>query len=301
MAASPTGTNSKQKGEDLDQVPPFTILRPKTQSAPIVFASPHSGNHYPKAFVNSSQLDPIALRRSEDAFVDELYDVSVKFGAPLLKANYPRAYVDLNREPFELDPNMFADVLPSYVNTDSARAAAGLGTVAKLVTNGSNIYGDKLNFEEIRNRIEKLYHPYHAALRKLIDDTQSIFGACLLIDCHSMPSIGGPMDTDSGTTRTDIILGDRFASSCAEWVTNLAQTTLEKEGFIVRRNRPYAGGFTTHHYGEPNKRIHTLQIELNRELYMDEENITRLDDMANVKQRLQPLIERLCAINSDRL
>lgn len=301
MGASETEADQNKMKESSEQGSPFTILRPKTQNAPVVFASPHSGNQYPKEFLDLALLDPIALRRSEDAFVDELYEAAVKFGAPLLKANFPRAYVDPNREPFELDPKMFDSTLPSYVNVDSARAVAGLGTVAKVVTNGTNIYPHKLNFEEVRSRIESLYHPYHGALRQLIEETRSIFGACLLIDCHSMPSIGGPMDTDPNYSRTDIILGDRFSSSCSEWITNMAQDSLEEEGFVVRRNRPYAGGFTTLHYGAPKTRVHTLQVELNRVLYMDEKNITRLDEMADIKRRLQPLIERLCDINPERL
>jgi N-formylglutamate amidohydrolase len=301
MGASLTYVDHDDYWNGTGSVTPFSILRPESHKAPVVFASPHSGNHYPKDFIDAAILDPVKLRRSEDAFVDELYESVIRFGAPLLKAHFPRAYVDPNREPFELDPKMFKGILPAYVNSSSARAAAGLGTIAKVVTNGANIYAHKLDFEEVRTRIEALYHPYHAALRQLIDETRTHFGACLLIDCHSMPSIGGPMDCDQGDSRTDIILGDRFSSSCASWITDIAQTSLEQEGFVVKRNRPYAGGFTTLHYGQPSMRVHTLQIELNRVLYMNEEDITRLDAINTIKERLQPMIERLCAIDPDKL
>jgi N-formylglutamate amidohydrolase len=293
--------NDGQMPPTLNDSVPFTILHPENRSAPVVFASPHSGNVYPQDFVDNALLDPIALRRSEDAFVDEIYDSCLIFGSPLLKANFPRAYLDPNREPYELDPAMFESKLPSYVNVDSPRARAGLGTVAKMVTNGSNIYRDKLDFEEVRSRIENLYHPYHGALRQLIEETRHQYGTCLLVDCHSMPSIGGPMDNDQGNTRTDIILGDRFGSSCAPWITDLAQSILEKEGFIVKRNRPYAGGFTTHHYGTPADHVHALQIELNRALYMNEESVTRLPELEDIKKRIESLIKQLCSIDPQRL
>lgn len=280
---------------------PYSILRPKKQTSPVIYASPHSGNIYPEDFIERAKLDSVTLRRSEDAFVDELYENCVKYGSPLLKANFPRAYVDPNREPYELDPDMFEDRLPSYVNVDSQRALAGLGTVARMVTNGADIYPDKLQFSEVRNRIETLYHPYHAALRQLIEETRTTFGACLLIDCHSMPSIGGPMDTDPGLSRTDIILGDRFGSSCAEWITDLVHKTLKKEGFVVKRNRPYAGGFTTQHYSDPAHNIHTLQIEINRYLYMNEETVTRLPELQNIRLKLQAVIEQLSRLDAESL
>lgn len=276
---------------------PYTLVMPKTLRVPVIFASPHSGANYPESFKEASKLDPVSLRRSEDAFVDELYDQCVAFGAPMIKSNYPRAFVDLNREPFELDPQMFDGRLPKYVTTQSARVSAGLGTVAKVVTNGNEIYNRKLSFEEVRARIEGIYHPYHNALKDLIDQSLDQFGCCLLVDCHSMPSIGGPMDDDQGSNRTDIVLGDRFGTSCAGWITDLAQLRLQQENFVVRRNRPYAGGFTTDNYGQPEKNVHALQIELNRVLYMNEVSVTRLKSLGEVKQRLLPLVKSLCEID----
>lgn len=299
--SAPSHEDNQQQGYGTSSANPLTILRPKAQKSPVIYASPHSGNQYPDDFVKNALLDPVALRRSEDAFVHEIYEACIDFGSPMLRANFPRAYVDANREPYELDPNMFQDRLPSYVNTDSQRALAGLGTIAKVVTNGAHIYKEKLQFSAVRERIETLYHPYHAALRQLIEETRGQYGACLLIDCHSMPSIGGPMDNDDGNSRTDIILGDRFGTSCSEWISDFAQEILENQGFVVKRNRPYAGGYTTYHYGMPDQRVHTLQIELNRELYMDEENITRLPELEVIKKKFAVLIEKLSTITADQL
>ena len=190
------GTSDAPVAEPIGKQKPFEVLAPKDQTIPLVFASPHSGRSYPPDFVKASRLTPIMLRRSEDSFVDELFAEAPTFGAPLLRANFPRAYVDPNREAYELDPSMFEDQLPEFVNTNSIKVLAGLGTVARVVTNGEEIYKEKLQFAEIKSRVKSSYFPYHAALRELIKKTRIRFGICILIDCHSMPSIGGPMDND---------------------------------------------------------------------------------------------------------
>jgi N-formylglutamate amidohydrolase len=255
--------------------PPFEVLAPPSQELPLVVASPHSGAHYPPEFVASSRLDAVALRRSEDSFIDEIFGAAPALGAPLLRALFPRAYVDPNREPYELDPAMFADSLPGFANTRSPRVAAGLGTIARVVATGRDIYRDKLRLAEALERIQALYQPYHGALRRLISETREAFGCCILIDAHSMPSIGGPMDSDAGRQRVDVILGDVHGASCAPLVTEMAEQTLRELGYAVTRNNPYSGGFTTQNYGRPRRGIHALQIEINRGLYMDEETITR--------------------------
>ncbi len=275
----------------------YAIVAPSTQTAPLVFASPHSGQHYPPEFIAQSRLDPLALRRSEDAFVDELFAAAPACGAPLLKAHFPRVYVDPNRQPYELDPAMFEDPLPDYVNANSPRVAGGLGTVARVVTSGEEIYRHKLRFADIRERIQAHYFPYHEALRQLLDMTRETFGAYLLIDCHSMPSVGGPMDSDPGAPRVDFVLGDCYGTSCAPRVTDLAERTLKDLGFVVRRNTPYAGGYTTRHYSEINNGGHALQIEVNRALYMNEDAIERLGYMRNAIDATTRLIEALTAID----
>ncbi|MGY8990720.1 MAG: N-formylglutamate amidohydrolase [Rhodospirillales bacterium] len=274
----------------------FEIHRPATQTIPLVFASPHSGAFYPPEFIAASTLDPLHLRRSEDAFMDQIFAAASAYGAPLIAANYPRAFVDPNREPYELDPDMFSDPLPDYANTASPRVAGGLGTVASVIANGEDMYGDKLPYAEAERRIESYYKPYHAALTDLLAETQEKFGAYLLIDCHSMPSIGGPMDDDPGRQRIDFVLGDGYGTSCNPAVTHHAEATLKDLGFVVTRNNPYAGGFTTRHYGYPAQNQHTLQIEINRVLYMDERAITPGPGFQPLIAKVNQLIEALAQV-----
>ena len=271
----------------------WDLLSPGLQSMPVVFASPHSGTDYPSEFVARSRLDPIALRKSEDSFVDEIFAGVTGEGAPLLRALFPRAYIDPNREPFELDPAMFSEALPDYANTRSPRIAAGLGTIARVVANGEEIYRDKLRFADALERVERLYRPYHAALSRLIAATEGRFGLAVLIDCHSMPSIGGPMDEDAGRSRFDMVLGDCHGSSCAPALTQLVERFLIGCGYQVARNNPYAGGFTTRHYGTPGARVHALQIEINRALYMNETVIERLPAIARVRADMTALAAHL--------
>jgi N-formylglutamate amidohydrolase len=278
--------------------PTFSIIRPAEQTVPLVFASPHSGDAYPPEFVSSVNLRFNVLRRSEDAFVDRLFQAATEHGAPLLKAHFPRVYVDPNREPYELDPGMFDSPLPEYVNRRSPRVAAGLGTVARVVATGEDIYARKLSFEEARRRIELNYFPYHQALSQLLADTHARFGCYLLVDCHSMPSVGGPMDADPGSRRLDFVLGDCFGTTCATAIVDLAEQSLQARGHTVHRNVPYAGGFTTRHYGRPAERKHALQIEVNRALYMDEARIEPSSALPAIAADLTLLIAALARATS---
>jgi N-formylglutamate amidohydrolase len=262
------------------------VVEPDEQRVPLVFASPHSGQDYPPEFVGASKLSPLQLRRSEDAFIDRLFAAAPASGAPLLRAHFPRVYIDPNREPFELDPTMFDAALPNFVNASSPRVAAGLGTIAKVVANGEEIYRGKLAFAEAQRRIDTHYFPYHATLQRLLDATRQRFGCYLPIDCHSMPSVGGPMDADPGLRRLDIVLGDCFGTACSPDVTALAEAALRAQGFAVRRNVPYAGGYTTRHYARPGDGLHALQVEVNRALYMDELRILPTAGMARVTAAL---------------
>ena len=263
---------------------------PARQTAPLVFASPHSGTRYDPAFVASSRLDERNLRRSEDSFVDEIFAGAPARGAPLLCALYPRAYLDPNREPYELDPEMFSEPLPSHVKTRSDRVRAGFGTIARLVASGAEIYAAKMPFAEAERRIDTLYRPYHRALEGLVEATLRDFGAAFLLDCHSMPSVGGPTDRDRGTPRPDIVLGDRFGASCEPAVVAAAERIFGDLGFSVRRNEPYAGAFTTAHYGQPSRRVHAIQIEVNRRLYMNEATVARSRDLPGLKRRMNRFI-----------
>ncbi len=275
----------------------WEVLAPEHQTAPLVFASPHSGTRYPPDFVASSPLDLRSLRRSEDSFVDELFAAAPGLGLPLLRALFPRAYIDPNREPFELDPAMFADDLPAYANTQSSRVAAGLGTIARVVSSGQEIYGGKLKFADAAGRINDNYRPYHKALKDLLDDTRERFRCYVLIDCHSMPSVGGPHDPDAGRARADFVLGDAFGASCGEVVIRLAERVLESQGYAVVRNKPFSGGFSTRHYGRPSLGMHAMQIEANRALYMDEAAIKPNDGMAGLIEHLNELIAALAGLS----
>ena len=276
----------------------YVIDRPLRQTAPTVFASPHSGRHYPMEFVAASRLDATAIRRSEDAFIDHLFASAPKHGAPLISARFPRAYVDVNRDPFELDPDMFEDPLPDYADISSPRVAAGLGTVARVVASGSDIYRTKLRVADALDRIECCYKPYHAALGRLIEDTRRHFGICLLVDCHSMPSAGGQLEHGSGGRRVDMVLGDRHGAACAPQIVELAERTLTELGYKVLRNAPYAGGYTTRHYGRPATGTHALQLEINRALYMDEARIRRSAGFAALAGDLAVLVRALTQVDA---
>ena len=280
-------------------VPPWRLLAPAEQTAPVVFASPHSGRDYPPEFIAASRLNVVSLRGSEDAFIDEIFAAAPDFGAPLLCARFPRAYVDANREAFELDPAMFTDPLPDYVNTRSPRIAAGLGTIARVGTDGEDIYHEPLRFEDALGRIEALYRPYHKALQGLLQATQERFGGCLLVDCHSMPSgqLAPELGAGDGNKPADMVLGDCFGTSSAPAVTDIAKAALEASGFTVALNKPYAGGFTTHHYGRPREGVHVLQVEINRALYMDEKLVRRGPGLPALKCRLGPLMRALANID----
>ncbi|MCP1334833.1 N-formylglutamate amidohydrolase [Futiania mangrovi] len=266
--------------------PAVEVLHPAAQTVPIVLSSPHSGDVYPSEFLAASDLDPLALRTSEDAFVDDLFSGGLALGMPMVRATFPRAYLDVNREAYELDPTMFADPLPAHVNTRSPRVASGLGTIARRVGGGRAIYRRKLRFDEAEARIVRCYRPYHAKLSRLLAETRDRFGAAVLIDCHSMPSVGGFSDLDAGEARPDIILGDRHGTACAPDLIARAEAAFRSLGLSVVRNRPYAGGFNTQNYGRPGERVHAFQIEVRRDLYMDEARIVPNSGYDGLKTRL---------------
>ncbi len=279
--------------------PPFEVIQPARRAGPFVFASPHSGDHYPPAFVATSPLAPAMLRRSEDAFVDRLFASAAAAGAPLIHARYARVFLDVNREPYELDPAMFEEPLPAHANTSSLRVAGGLGTIARVVAEGAEVYGAKLALAEIESRLELIYRPYHEALAGLLRRARETAGHGFLIDCHSMPSIGGPGDGDGGRRRPDIVLGDRFGTTTSAEFVEWARQAFREAGFVVARNNPYAGGFTTHHYGRPAEGQHALQIEINRALYMDELEIAPNDGFDDVANRLSQVVARLVAFEPE--
>lgn len=244
-----------------------------------------------------SRLDRHALRQSEDSYVDLLFDAAPAHGAPLLRALFPRAWVDVNRSRDELDQRMFADPLPASADTRSNRVRAGLGVIPRIVADGQDIYNRKLKFFEARRRLADCYDPYHLALGRLIADARSRFGCAVVIDCHSMPSAGGAPFRD-GERAIDIVLGDRFGASCAPGVLALVEQALASSGYLVSRNAPYAGGHVASAYGRPTEGVHVLQIEINRGLYLDEKRIARTDGFDRLRRNLQKLVAELARISS---
>jgi N-formylglutamate amidohydrolase len=276
----------------------FEVLTPGEQTRPFVFGSPHSGSDYPSGFLEQSRLDQRRVRLSEDAYVDRLFAHVPAAGAPLVRAHFPRAYLDVNREPYELDPRMFSEKLPAFVNSRSPRVAAGLGTVPRVVSDGEEIYSGPITVAEALWRIEKLYKPYHAALRRLLAATHVRFGCAVLVDCHSMPSNYRGQDPRH---RADFVLGDRHGTSATRALTDVAANTLGDQGYRVGVNKPYAGGFITEHYGRPARGLHALQIEINRALYMDEKTLEPHAGMERLAADIQVLTERLMALPCELL
>lgn len=274
----------------------FDLLRPAQHSVPLVFVSAHSGRDYSTDFLAATRLDATTLRKSEDAFVEELFAAAPGLGAPLLAARFPRAWCDANREAWELDPGMFDEPLPDWVNSASPRVGAGLGTIARVVANGEAIYRHRLSFREAELRVRLSWEPFHAALAALICETRDRFGACLLVDCHSMPSPAGPTG-GQGIEAPQFVLGDAHGSSCAPRATRAMEMLLQGQGFRVRRNDPYAGGYITRHYGHPSENTHAIQIEIARGLYMDEERVERAQHFGVFRAQMELLVRSLVGLD----
>ena len=278
--------------------PAFETIRPRRLTAPLVFNSGHSGRDYPQRFLDMTRLDHLSIRQSEDAFVDELFGRAPHLGAPLLRAHFPRAYLDVNREPWELDPQMFCEpLLSERFNTTSPRVAAGLGTLARVVAENKPIYRDRLTLDDACTRIEGIYLPYHATLQRLLSEALTQFGVAILIDCHSMPRL-----TRSGDKAApDIVLGDRYGTTCSPVLMDLVETMFSGAGLKVARNRPYAGGYATRTYGRPQYGCHALQIEISRHLYMNEVTLARNEGFDAIRQLTERLIFALIGLDLTQL
>ncbi len=280
---------------------PIDILKPVSGLVPVVLSSPHSGQVYPDAFLRDVRLNMQQLRRLEDAFVDCLFDTAPDLGIPMLRARFARAYVDANREAYEFDADMFDEAMPDHVNLGSVKAKAGLGTIPSRI-GGQAIYRSKLALKEAERRIAAAYRPYHQALQRLIEEGRRQFGQVLLLDCHSMPSFstnGVLVNGAQGSGLIDFALGDRFGRSCAPVVVHGAEAFLRAKGFRVARNRPYAGGYITARYGQPEVGIHALQIEVRRGLYMTEKTMSLHENISELKSVLRELMAWLIEMTSD--
>ncbi|MFI4934386.1 MAG: N-formylglutamate amidohydrolase [Caulobacterales bacterium] len=279
----------------VEEAAPYRLTRPApgARTTPVIFASPHSGRNYPPAMMAASLLGPSAIRRSEDALVDQLIAAAPAHGHALIAAEFARAYLDVNREPWELDPAMFEDELPAFARGRTARVAAGLGAIARIVCEGQEIYARKLTFAEAEARVRSVHHPYHAALAELIGETKGRFGLALLIDCHSMPAAAAQGRDGEAW---DIVLGDRFGAACSGSITRFVEGQLEAMGYRVARNAPYAGGYTTEHYGRPSRRVHALQIEISRALYFDEAEMRPTAGFDRLARDLERLAAALAGV-----
>jgi N-formylglutamate amidohydrolase len=271
---------------------PYRLTQADAAATPVICASPHSGRIYPLAMMAASQLDRRAIRRSEDAHVDDLIAAAPGFGHSLIAAQFARAFIDVNREPWELDPAMFEDELPAFAKARTARVAAGLGSIARIVCEGQEIYARKLTFAEAEDRVRQVHQPYHAALTALIAETKAARGLAILIDWHSMPAAAA---SGRNGEPCDFVLGDRFGAACANAVPDLVERELSAMGYRVARNTPYAGGYTTEHYGRPGRKVHALQIEINRALYFDEGAMQLTEGFATLQRDLQRLFAALAA------
>jgi N-formylglutamate amidohydrolase len=271
----------------------YRLRMPEVPASSAVFSSPHSGAEYPPSFLARSRLDRRQIRSSEDAFVDELFASAPGAGAPLIAARVPRACVDLNRAPDELDPALIVGASRRTVNP---RIAAGLGVIPRVVAEGRAIIDGKLPLAEAERRIACFYWPYHTRLRRLLEDQRALFGQAVLFDCHSMPHDALSSAPSVWGRRPNVILGDRFGASCDRWLIEAATDAFRAAGFVVARNAPFAGGYITQQYGRPSGGVHALQIEIDRALYMDEARVERLAGFEEICARIGRVVGELARL-----
>lgn len=271
----------------------FTLYHPARRETPVVFSSPHSGRAYPPAFLAGSVLDAHVIRSSEDAFVDDLFRSATDHGAPLIAANAPRAYIDLNRAADELDAAVVEDVVRSPHNP---RVASGLGVIPRVVSGARAIYRGKMPLAEAESRIRDHWHPYHAALRSLTEDSHAQFGQSVLIDCHSMPHEAIEAHSRPGLLRPDVVLGDRFGAAAARDVMDHVEAAFRRAGLRVSRNAPFAGAYIAQTYGRPSRGFHVVQVEIDRALYMDEARIEPLPGFDAFRALIAGVVAEIAAI-----
>ena len=295
MSAEEPEKNSKPNSELNSEPTPFTLTSSHGNKSPSkwLITSPHSGHYYPRDFILKSKLDSQQLRLSEDMHIDALLADAPQAGASLLLATYPRAYVDLNREPYELDASMFSDQLPDFVNKDSTRVLGGLGTIAKNVTERLEIYDRPLVFSEAEQRIEKIYFPFHTCLKQQIETARDFWGKAYLLDVHSMPSNAVRKYKGGKSGSVDFVLGNRHGRSCDADIYDVVYDFLTDAGYYVEKNKPYAGGYITEHYGNPSEGFHTLQLEVNRKLYMNETSYDLLGNSDEIRNLFSDLVSTL--------
>ena len=274
----------------------YHLSAPAHRTSCVVFSSPHSGRDYSPEFLERSVLNRHAIRSSEDAFVDLLFEPAAEFGMPLLKAAMPRAYLDLNRSAEELDPALIDGARRHGHNP---RVASGLGVIPRVVANGRAIYRGKLPMIEAQRRIETYWRPYHTRLKSLLDESHRLFGQAILVDCHSMPREAVAGLTRNRTSRPEIVIGDRFGASASSEVVDRIEAAFAAAGLTVSRNAPFAGAYVTQTYGRPSRHQHAVQIEIDRSLYIDETQILPNGNFDAFRTLLRQVIAEIAAIGQD--
>ncbi len=273
----------------------YELIHPEQRTTSVVFASPHSGRDYPWSFLRKTVLDKHQIRTSEDAFVDQLFEAAVQHGAPFLKAGAPRAFLDLNRSTDELDPALIEGVKKSGHNP---RIASGLGVIPRVVANGRHIYRGKMTMAEAQRRIDGYWRPYHDVLQKKLDESRSLFGEAILIDCHSMPHEALDSIVRGVVKRPEIVIGDRFGASARCDIVDRIEAAFVSAGLNVVRNAPFAGAFVTQHYGRPSRNQHAVQIEIDRSLYMNEQMIRPNGNFNTFRRTLRRVIADIAEIGA---
>ncbi|MEM8840978.1 MAG: N-formylglutamate amidohydrolase [Pseudomonadota bacterium] len=283
----------------MTRAPTFELWDPNaTQpSTNLVFSSPHSGRCYPESLVERSQLGLRRLRASEDAWVDQLFSAAPEHGAPLIAALMPRAYLDLNRAPGELDPALIEGARSTGINQ---RILAGLGVVPRVVAEGTPIYNGKISMAEAKARIDACHKPYHDTLNGLLTRARDFFGSALLIDCHSMPSEALRAAPKINGKLPEIVLGDRFGAAAGRNQISRVQAAFERAGFTVARNLPFAGGYITQRYGKPAQGLHAIQVEIDRGLYLDQVQVEQGPRFDEIRTRLGQVVAELIEFGDQR-
>lgn len=277
---------------------PYQVNLPESRTTSVVFSSPHSGREYGRSFLRNTVLDEMAIRSSEDAFVDYLFEDAPSFGAPLLSALTPRAYLDLNRSAEELDPALVEGVRKMVHNP---RIASGLGVIPRVVANGRAIYRGKIPLSEAKSRIDAHWRPYHDALQGLLDQSLAEFGEAILVDCHSMPHEAMDGLAQSGVPRAEVVLGDRFGAAAHSEIVDHIEAAFVSVGLTVARNAPFAGAYITQHYGRPSRRQHVVQVEIDRSLYMNEALIRPNDNFQNFRKMMRQVIGEITRVGKRRV
>lgn len=261
----------------------------------LVLDSPHSGVNYPDDFAYA--CDPLALRRAEDTHVEKLYDFAPALGAAWVEALFPRSYLDVNRNTTEIDVSLFDEAWTEPVETDPralSKVRLGKGLVWRITDDGLPIYERRLSTQEVRSRIETCWRPYHEAVRAAIDSAHARHGYSIHLNCHSMPSIAGTYSTDfPGLVHADFVIGDRDGTSAAPALSRLVCAHLESLGYSVSHNHPYKGVELVRRYGDPAHHRHSLQVEINRRLYMDEQTLQPHEGFEALRRNLRSLVELL--------